>query len=203
MSEEPNQFVGSIPRTVLRMWLVRLGMVVFCGACLFLVWWSLVVRLQPATKAQRDSTLAMSRLADENDQLQLKLNAEPPEQSEARFKDARRLLFTNQDEILNWQDDAIHQGSDLGLDIKINLSPPHPLPGAEQRIAFVQAGIDIIPVATQSTNSPYQRMLQFVLFLADTDKRCDTTTLSVEGNFNSVHHATAVVRLLAEPKGAK
>jgi len=200
MSEEPNQFVGSIPRAVLRTALARLGMVVFCGVCLCLVWWSLFVRLQPVNQDQREKILATSRLADDVDQLRVKLNAEPVEQTEARFKDARRLVFADPEQILDWQDDTTRRASDLGLDIKIDLSPPQPFPGTEQKIIFVQAGIDITLVAAGVTNSPYQRMLQFVQILADTDKRCDLMTLSVEGNFNSVQRARAVVQLLAEPK---
>jgi hypothetical protein len=201
MSEEQNQFIGMVPRSVVRIWLARLGMVVFCAVCLALVWWSLIVRLQPANKVQRERALAASRLADEVDQLQLKLSAEPAEQIEARYKAAQGLLFATKDQILDWEDDTTHQAADLGLNVKIELSPARPFPGLAKEVNIVEASIDITPIATGFTNTPYQRMLQFIEIMVDTGKRCDLMTLSAEGNFNSIQHARAVVQLLAEPKG--
>jgi hypothetical protein len=201
MSEEKKQFVGPVPLAFLRVWLVRLGVVVFCAACLGVVWWSLMVRLQPVIRTHQKKALEMSRLADDVEQLRVKWAAESVQPTEARFNAARQQLFAGQEQILTWQDDTIRQASDLGLDIKIDLSPPQAYPGMEQKIAVVQADIDITAVAAGFTNPAYQRLLQFVEILAATDKRCDVTQLSAEGNFNSVRHARAVVRLLAEPKG--
>jgi hypothetical protein len=202
MSAESNQFVGSIPQAVLRLWLARLGMVVYCGACLGAVWWCLFVRLQPVNQAHREKSLEMSRLADDVEQLRMKWSGEAVAQAEAVFNAARQRLFAGQEQILKWQDDTIRQAADLGLDIRIDLSPPRPYPGMERKIALVQAGIDITPVTEGFTNSPYHRLLQIVEVLAATDKRCDVTMLSAEGNFKSAQHASAVVQLLAEPKGA-
>jgi hypothetical protein len=201
MSEEKNQFVGSIPRAFLLVWLARLGMVVFCAACFGLVWWSLFVRLQPVSQTHREKALEMSRLADDVEQLRVNLAAEPAGLAEARFSAAREHLFAGQEQILNWQDETTRLAADLGLDIKIDLSPPQPYPGMEQEIALVQAGIDITPAVEGFPASAYQRLLQFAEVLVAADKRCDLTLLSAEGNFNSVRHARFVVQLLAEPKG--
>ncbi len=203
MNGEKSQFVGSMPRAVLRVWLVRLGMVVFCAACLGVVWWSLFVRLQPVSQAHRDKALEMSHLADNVEQLRVKWAAEPVKQIEARFSAARQKLFTGQEQILKWQDETTRQGADLGLDITMDLSPSQPYPGMEQKIGLVRAGIDITPIREGFTNSVYQRLLQFAEILVATDKRCDLTLLSAEGNYESVRHARAVVQLLSEPKGAK
>ncbi len=200
MSASTGGFLGSIPRQVWRAFVVRSGMVLVCLVCLGVVSWSLFYRLQPINREHQKRALELSHLADDVERWRMRSKEGPPEVVKAQFEESTELLFTNETQIREWQIRLRRKAPSLGLEAKVKLDPARPYAGLEQRLAWVQANVEVNPTQViLATNSAYQRVLKFSQALLNGDKHCDFLELSVQGNSNSVQHASAVVRLLATP----
>src|SRR5712691_9416760 len=99
MSAAETGFVGAISRQVLRAFLVRSGMVLVWAVCLALVYWSLIIRLQPINREHQKKALELSRVADGVEQLRMKLKAGAPEETKAQYKQVEALLFSDQKQL--------------------------------------------------------------------------------------------------------
>jgi hypothetical protein len=206
MSAEQNEFVGWIPQAVLRTALVRAGMVVFCAACLGLVYWSLTVHLPPVNREMRAAVLEESRLSDAVAGMRLDLKPGPAEETRARFKAAQAKLFQRPEQFRAWQTQIRRKAASLALEAKVTLEPAQPYPGAEAKLAYTQAGIEIAPLAATGPTAKepaYYRLVNFAQALAGQGRQWDLVSLTVEGNSNSVQRAEAVALLLSAPKEAK
>jgi hypothetical protein len=188
-----------MPRSSVGLWLMRLGIVLVCASSLWLVYWSLILRLQPVNREFKDKTIELSRLADEVEQLKLKWKAADVEQVRERFNAARDYLFDGAEDLESWQGELRSQGILMTFDAAVKFGEKQPYPKAGGKLAYIPADIELRPVEVIGmTNSPYKRLLALMQTLARSPKRFDVVELVAEGNSNSVREARAVLQLLAE-----
>jgi hypothetical protein len=186
-------FIGPVPKRVLKTSLVRLGVVFLCLLSVAMVYWSLTYRLQPANREYQRHSFELSRLTDDVEQLRIKSVTGADEVRE-KFKTSQDLLFSDVEQIREWQLQLRKSATGLELQARMKVEPAKPYPGLETRLATMEAIIDI-SAPEEDTNSAYSRLVSFCDALKVPGKRTDLVELTVRGDSNSVQNARAVVRL--------
>jgi hypothetical protein len=188
-----------VPKTGAGIWLARAAMVIVVAGAVGLIYWSIIVRLQPVNRQFIEVTMELSRLADEVEQMKIKLRAADVENVKARYESARQYLFGPDADLEDWQIELKSQGQLMTYHAGVRFGERQPYPNAGQKLAFVPASIELRPVdAVGMTNSPYKRLLELMQALSRSPKRFDMVELVAEGNSNSVREARAAIQLLAE-----
>jgi hypothetical protein len=185
--------------------LTRLVMLAVLALSLWLLWWSVVVRLAPVNRQYQEKTRELSALADQVDELKLQWSAPKLAELETQYQSAQTMLFENPDATADWAKNLKLQTARLGLETAIQLGAPQPCPAAAQTLAVTRASLDILPAraVVGTTNTPYQRLLELANNVATADKRIDLLELSVSGDSNSVQRASLVVQLWSPERNAK
>jgi hypothetical protein len=191
-----------VPKTGAGIWLVRVVMTLVCAGSVWLGYWSLVVRLQPVNREYKEKTIELSRLADQVEQMKLKLQAAEAENIRERYETARQYLFAGADDLESWQAELRSQGILMTYEAAAAFGEQQPYPKAGDKLGFIPANLEFRPVdVIGMTNSPYKRLLGLMQTLARSPKRFDLLELVADGNSDSVREARAMVHLLADRKG--
>jgi hypothetical protein len=184
--------------------LVRLGMFAVLALSLWLLWWSLFVRLAPVHRQFQEKTRDLSELADQVDKLKLQWPAPRLEQLAAQYQDAQGLLFADPEAVADWAKGIPLQAAPMGLEAAIQLGAPQAGPEPAAKLSVTRASLNLSPSRTAGiTNTPYQRLLTFTGSLAESERRIDLLELSVSGNSNSIQQASVVVRIWSPEKVSK
>jgi hypothetical protein len=204
MKKPSAQLSLRLPQSGFGAWLVRLALLLLCAGSCWLLYWSFASRLQPVNREHQQKTIEMSRLADEVEQMRLKLDRNERNQIEARYKSAQQFLFANPKDLSEWEDQVKIQGGSMRLDVMCQLGEFEPHPRAREKLGLIKAQLGIQPAYIPgATNSPFRQLLSFTQNMAKSSKRFDLLELSVEGDTNSVKQALAVVQLWSEEGKSK
>lgn len=184
--------------------LMRLGMLAVLAVSLWLLWWSVFVRLAPVNREYQSRTQQLSDLANQVDQLRLQWPASKLDQAEKEFQAARALLFTNTTEAADWGRQIQSEAAAAGLQASISWDAPQVFPPAELKLSTAQARLSLQPVVTPGvTNAPYLRLLNLARKLGNGDKRVDMLSLAVNGGSNAVQQADLVLQVWTQERSEK
>ena len=180
----------------IRRLLVRLAMLAVLVLSLWLLWWSLFVRLAPVNRQYLEKTRELSGLGDELDQKKSQWPAPKLVELEAQYRAAQARLFADAEEIAEWGRKLKLQTAPLGLETTIQMAAP--LAGAEARpeLAVTRASLNLVAVrAAGATNASYQQLLNFARSLEESRQRIDLLEFCVDGQSNAIQQAGVVVQL--------
>src|SRR5438045_9068450 len=158
-------------------------------------------RSQPMQRLHHQRGPESARLTSEVQQLEMKWNAEESAKLDAQIKEAHQSLLSGPEECDGWQQEVKKNGKLLAFETTIHPGASQAHPHKEQKLSILPVTIDLrLAAASRSTNSPYQRLLNFAKTLEQPDRRIDLLEFSVHGNSNSVQQAQAVLQLWSEEK---
>jgi hypothetical protein len=183
----------AIPAPFLRTLLLRLLMLLVLAGSVWLVW-KTFQRMSLVIRKSKEKTSEVSALGNDVQRLEQRWDRDEIERIEARFQEAQAAVFSGADAYAGWTNALREQTHALNFDATItsgrtqldtNLNPSVRL-----------ATVELRPVlGNGATNSSYERLLSFAGTLEKNKQRVDLIELSVLGNFNSVHQATAVLEV--------
>ncbi len=184
--------------------LTRLALLAVLGLSLWLLWWSVFVRLAPVNGQYQEKTRELSALADQVDQLRLQWTAPKLALLETQYQAAQELLFADPDAMADWVKGIQLQTAPQGLVTAVQLGAPQLLPGRPgTNCSVTGATLDDSAGGGRRgiTNTPYQQLLELTRSLAAANKRIDLLELSVSaGRSNSIQRAGLVVRICGRRK---
>lgn len=171
-------------------------------AALAVAWWSLFEVWFPLQKQSQELTSRLSRVSDENDQMERKWSKDQIVQIRGQFNEVRSQLFGNESAFNDWLRDLRTSSDPLGLKMKVDLGSPSPAITNSHDLALVPANIsvEISPEPEGRAESPYQRLLRLTESIAHEGKRADLTEMTVNGGPKSVSRAVLGFRLWASEK---
>jgi hypothetical protein len=163
------------------------------------VWlvWSSFQRLVRVVRQSQQKTTELSALGNEVDRLKQKRDRAEIERIEARFLEAQAAVFKGLEDYAGWEKALRVQTRALDFDAMI--TPGRSQPESDVNLSVRSATVELRPaVGNATTNSPYERLLEFAGRLEKTKQRVDLVDLSVLGNFNSVQQARAVLEVWSQ-----
>lgn len=176
----------------------RLAMLVVCLASIGLVYWSFFLRFLPVSSEHEADITELSRLSDEVEQLQLRLDPVEAEQTRVRFEAARQLLFSDADALQQWGMTLERDALSRALDVNVVLGDAEEEAEEVTELSRVSAELTLWPMTVVGlTNSPYQRVLGYFQDVVTAPKRIDLLELRVDGNSNSVEYAHARFQVMS------
>ena len=175
-------------------------------ACFGLIYWSLVVRLGPATRDRQATKLEWSRATQQWADLRAQATPDLQRLAQTRWEAIRGRLFDQPEQVREWEAALRSRAEDLGLDLKVTLAAAPPLPAAEGGLTGTSAAVEISardrdPSGAHRT--PYERILEFAGSPAASARHCGLVELHARGKADSVVRVTAVWWLPGTPKEAK
>ena len=184
--------------------LTRLVLLAVLALSLWLLWWSVFVRMAPVNGQYQEKTRELSALAEQVDQLRLLWTTPGLARLETQYQAAQELMFADPDAMADWVKGIQLQTAPQGLETVVQLGAPQPSPEEGDKLSVTRATLDVLPgQAVGITNTTYQQLLELTRSLAAGNKRIDLLELSVTGSSNSIQQAGLVVRLWSPEKSAK
>jgi hypothetical protein len=191
-------------RSGARTWFWRLTTVLICAGSAGLVYWSLFERLLPVSREHQASTIEMSRLSDEVEQMRLRWDPVEAEETRARYHGLGQLLFGEATELEGWETGLERDAGPQALEAVLTMGPGVPEPGLTDPIERVGAELEVWPLPVLGlTNSPYRRVMGYLQDVVNTPKRIDLLELRVVGESNSVQEARARLEVLRGTLGER
>jgi hypothetical protein len=186
------------PRSAKSAWIVRAVILFAVGGCLWLLYWSVFVRLLPITTEHREKALEMTRASDELERLRARWTVQQIAEIKEQYTRAQEALFQREEELATWEEETRNEASKYVLAAALKREPATPMTSPATGIYMVAAQVNIVPEDIfGSTNSPYNRLLLLSDALTRSPKRLDLVELSVVGNSNSISQAQAIVQLFS------
>jgi len=160
-----------------------------------LVWWS-INRLLPLQGQYAKLTAQVLPQEYEADRTETAQARKEQETANSRYEAAYRDRLANRKEVEAWVKRLEELAEPLALGLELQFSTPVSQAGEDQGLATLPVTLEIEPLpGFASTDSAYQRVLQFIQAAGTTEKRADLLQLTVMGRSNSVSRATARVQL--------
>jgi hypothetical protein len=193
-----QQLWSRLPPGFFRTAFVRFSLLLIFAGSLGLAWWS-VNRLQPLEKLLQKQSEKLAHLEDEVMKLELKWNQQEADQVAAKFKKAQEQVFSNQDEIIKWNENLKHNTNQFILEVRAQTGHTQACPLPNKVFSVIPASIDLqAPLDVPASKPPYKRLLDFAQNLSTETKRIDLVELTVSGNSNSVTTAHVGVQLWSQ-----
>lgn len=155
-----------------------------------LLWWAYYRIYAPRHRQAREVNNTLAQLSAQVDQLDGKWSREDIDHVNARFAEVPPRLFASQLDLESWLAAFERQTASLGLDLKTDFAATNQPAGPGIVVIPATIGISFQPLAGDAASqSPYQRLLEFVRLITSQNKTVVLTDLTVTSGTNSVDHA--------------